>query len=280
MLWLSLLQYVFLPDTRFLRVLGWDDHYYRLIGTLLDPNFTGLSLIVTGCYLWSVAHWWPKALLQWLTLALLVAVALTFSRASYAALAVVLALLLVHKLVLVKYGGWRLVAKIGAVVAVATIAWWLAPKPTGEGVNLLRQSTITARWQASLPWLTTLQPWQWVVGRGALVQPLVPATGTNLAAADHANWPDNWLILLISSWGVLGTLGWLWWGGQRLRQLQRTEPWLVLALAAIMTHGLFNHSLLEPFIWLLWWGGLASWVNPSTGMAWWQRLRLKLKLHR
>lgn len=280
MLWLGVLQYVFLPDTRFLRVLGWDDHYYRLIGTLLDPNFTGLFLIMIGCYLWSVAHRWPRALLQWLTLALLVAVALTFSRASYAALAVVLMLLVFYRLVLVKYGGWRLVAKVLAVLAVAGVAWWLAPKPTGEGVNLLRQSTITARWQASLPWLTSLQPWQWLVGRGALVQPGLPAGGVNLAAADHANWPDNWLILLISSWGVVGTVGWVVWSGKRLTKLSQTDPWLVLAIAAVLTHGLFNHSLLEPFVWLLLWGGLAGWVCQPTGRVWWQRLWLKLKLDR
>lgn len=38
----GLLQYFFLPDTRFLFFLGWDDHYYRLISTFLDPSFTGL----------------------------------------------------------------------------------------------------------------------------------------------------------------------------------------------------------------------------------------------
>ncbi|MFZ2202248.1 MAG: hypothetical protein WAV56_02515, partial [Microgenomates group bacterium] len=38
------LQYFLLPDVRFLAYLGFDDHYYRLIGSFLDPNFTGLVL--------------------------------------------------------------------------------------------------------------------------------------------------------------------------------------------------------------------------------------------
>src|SRR3989304_8999963 len=40
----GLAQYILIPDTRFLAVLNWDDHYYRLLSTLLDPNFTGIIL--------------------------------------------------------------------------------------------------------------------------------------------------------------------------------------------------------------------------------------------
>ncbi|MGB9598648.1 MAG: hypothetical protein ACPLZH_02275, partial [Minisyncoccales bacterium] len=40
----SLLQYLVLPDMRFLFNFGWDKHYFRAIGTFLDPGFTGLLL--------------------------------------------------------------------------------------------------------------------------------------------------------------------------------------------------------------------------------------------
>jgi len=33
------IQYFLYPDLRALEAYGWDDHYYRLIGTLLDPGF-------------------------------------------------------------------------------------------------------------------------------------------------------------------------------------------------------------------------------------------------
>ncbi len=42
---LGLSQYFFFPDTRFLENLGWDDHYFRLIGTWFDPAFTALALV-------------------------------------------------------------------------------------------------------------------------------------------------------------------------------------------------------------------------------------------
>ena len=38
-------QYIFLPDLRDLKYLGWDDHYFRLVGTFLDPGFTGIILV-------------------------------------------------------------------------------------------------------------------------------------------------------------------------------------------------------------------------------------------
>ena len=41
----GLFQYFLFPDTRFLENLGWDDHYYRLIGTWFDPAFTALCLV-------------------------------------------------------------------------------------------------------------------------------------------------------------------------------------------------------------------------------------------
>lgn len=34
-------QYLIMPDMTSLTVFGWDPHYYRLVGTFLDPGFTG-----------------------------------------------------------------------------------------------------------------------------------------------------------------------------------------------------------------------------------------------
>ncbi|MBU2577563.1 hypothetical protein KKA69_01905, partial [Patescibacteria group bacterium] len=40
-------QYIFFPDTRILKYLGWDDHYFRAIGSFLDPAFTGIILVLS-----------------------------------------------------------------------------------------------------------------------------------------------------------------------------------------------------------------------------------------
>lgn len=41
---LGLLQFIFLPDLRFLTASGWDPHYFRTVSTFLDPNFAGAYL--------------------------------------------------------------------------------------------------------------------------------------------------------------------------------------------------------------------------------------------
>ena len=43
---IGFLQYVLYPNLRYLLYLGWDDHYLRLFGSLLDPNFTGVMLVL------------------------------------------------------------------------------------------------------------------------------------------------------------------------------------------------------------------------------------------
>lgn len=44
---LGLLQLIFIPNLSFLANNGWDPHYFRLASTLLDPNFTGVFLVLT-----------------------------------------------------------------------------------------------------------------------------------------------------------------------------------------------------------------------------------------
>src|SRR3990170_8831618 len=42
---LGWIQYLWLPDLRDLKYIGWDDHYFRLFGTFLDPAFMGIILV-------------------------------------------------------------------------------------------------------------------------------------------------------------------------------------------------------------------------------------------
>src|SRR3989344_1944707 len=44
---LGLLQLIFFPDLSFLSILGWDPHYFRIVSTFLDPNFTGAFFVLT-----------------------------------------------------------------------------------------------------------------------------------------------------------------------------------------------------------------------------------------
>lgn len=135
----SLLQYLFLPDTRFLFYIGWDEHYFRAIGSFFDPGFTGL-LLVLAFIVWLAclnSYKDKKKYLYWLAgFILLLAIGLSFSRLAYVSLLAGLAsMFLVDK-------KRRLYLFAGVVLLV--IVFFL-PKPGGEGVNLFRLSSFVAR---------------------------------------------------------------------------------------------------------------------------------------
>ena len=73
------LQYIFLPDVRFLKDFGWDDHLYRMIGTFFDPTYLAL-IILLGIIIAVFTK--KKKILYYLIISL----AFTYSRATYLAL--------------------------------------------------------------------------------------------------------------------------------------------------------------------------------------------------
>lgn len=251
-LW-GLFQFIWLPDTRFLKTFGWDDHYHRLIGTLFDPGFTGLLLIMTlvGLVSWQTAKMSKRELLtKWGliagSLALTVGVLLTYSRASYVSLAISLAWL--------SWRSWQqrqlpivLVSLLAIVCLVVGIPF--LPKPAGEGVKLERTSTINSRLDTSRSALQQLKPIEWWLGRGLFVTKPVAPTNTS-TLPDHAQLPDNLLVALLTGVGIGGILvgsklfakpAWQWWWMQPV--------WLQSMWLAVLTHSLFNNSLFQPQIW-------------------------------
>jgi len=135
----ALLQYLVLPDTRFLFNFGWDKHYFRAIGTFLDPGFTGLLLVLTFI-IWLV-YWSEKSVKKnffFFTAGfiLILAIGLTFSRISYLSLFFILGLMLLMG------KKWRFFLYLGVMFLLLV---FLLPKPGGEGVNLWRTSSLLAR---------------------------------------------------------------------------------------------------------------------------------------
>jgi len=66
-LFLGFGQLITINDTRFLAILGWDDHLNRLISTIFDPGFTGIILVISLMYFYSLPtqtilslHLYPK----------------------------------------------------------------------------------------------------------------------------------------------------------------------------------------------------------------------------
>lgn len=76
---LGLLQFIFFPNINFLTKDGWDPHYFRVVGSFLDPNFTGAFLVLTLIILTDNFQKNQKILFALAYITLL----LTFSRESY-----------------------------------------------------------------------------------------------------------------------------------------------------------------------------------------------------
>lgn len=256
---LALIIYFCLPDSRFLSVLGWDDHYYRLIGTLLDPNFSGLILVGSWLAWWQahftipIEQWAPSRYLTYLggTSIMALALALTFSRASYLAGALAFGLLFIHfgrqlgqayhEKMRSKFKPFLLLLTFPLVVGASL---WLAPKPGGEGVNLFRTATWESRQDHDQAWVKNESGES--VQSDDYSQPRKPVQPDN-----HARIANNFIVLAWV-WGgwvgvglILATLGVL------LSQLYQRKPVLAFYTLALLAHAQFNASLSEPFVILL-----------------------------
>ena len=245
-LWLGLLQYLFIPDTRFLSILGWDDHYYRLIGTLFDPNYMGMFIILVMLYTISLQWLIPKKFMVGLQAIFVGLLAVTYSRASYATAGLTALLLAATPFPLKK---WNIHQRVGlglTVLLTFSLVLYTAPKPGGEGVKLLRTSSIEARQSTTLQTMEALSSIDVIIGRGLFSNLLT--SNTDPKVPQHAQVPDNVLVLLLSGTGVIGTVlilaSLIYWIGQ----LAGRETALAIALSATLLHAQFNNTLFEPFI--------------------------------
>ena len=262
----GLLQYFLIPDTRFLSILGWDDHFYRLLSTQLDPNFTGLLLIITLFWLWSVPfHFWQwlihgpskKQLMDIQKIStgiasgmLLVGIGLTFSRSSLLALlvgGVIFVLIRFSKEIKNKKMTSKISTRILAVTGIVIITLIAAPKPSGEGVKLWRTSSAYARIVNTSNWVYSLEPYHLVMGRGLFVPPPQELLAPTGITADHANLPDNFFILLLSGIGIPGIVLCMLLLARKLPTVP-VDAASTAIFGSVLTHSLFNNSLLQAFI--------------------------------
>lgn len=215
---IGLLQFVFLPDVSFLKAFDWDDHYYRLISTFLDPGFTG-AILVLGLILFLHSH------LSFLVLIYL-ALALTYSRASYLML-VASSAILSRKLLVV-------------VIAAFLITIPLLPKSTGEGTKLERESSITARINN---WSKTLEVWEKnpVFGIGFNTYRFE----AKVAPKSHSGGADSSLLLVLATTGILGFAAYIY----LLKKTWDLGDFVFKAsLAGIIIHSFFNNTLFYPHV--------------------------------
>lgn len=236
----GLLQYLLLPDLRFLAVLGWDPHYFRMIGTWLDPNFLGLA--ITIWLIINLGHqpdWLSNNLRTALLILFSIALSLTFSRASWLAAMLSGSFLCWHRL--------RLRTQLTKIVTIIVLTIILAPKPGGEGVNITRTATIYARTDRIWNQLAGRKPDAVLIGTGLFR--LKKTTPTQIPF--HGRLPDSLPVTIWLGTGLIGVVLSVLVSWQLFEYLHH-DLVASTALVAIFTHSFFNNSLLHPLLMVMW----------------------------
>jgi len=122
-------QYMFKPDMRNLKILGWDDHLGRMVGTYLDPGYLAILLLLGSILGFMLKKYLASGFLIFTLL-------FTYSRGSF------LALLFLLFYFLLKTKKTKIFLLF---ISIFIFLILILPKGKGEGVNLLRTSTVYAR---------------------------------------------------------------------------------------------------------------------------------------
>lgn len=259
-LFLGFLQLIAIKDTRFLAILGWDDHLNRLISTIFDPGFTGIIFVISLMYFYSLPKigsnfkiFENKIINVLINLFFFLGIALTFSRASYLALAVALLTLVIIK-------RKSLLSLLGNTLVFLLIVL-IIPKPGGEGVDLVRTSTIAARSSAIQYELDSVTPKTLLIGNGLFS--IQNSLEKNKFISSHSRIPDNFLVNLLLSTGQTGTAIALYILFKWVIKISKQDPELSVAILATFIHAQFSNSIFQPFVLLMLLGGIASIKNKN-----------------
>lgn len=260
---LGLAQYVLFPDARFLENLGWDDHYYRIVGTWFDPAFTALAYLFGWLFFIHHRRHFARSrqaktfFIFSLTL-LAVALIFTYSRSAYLAFfaCIIAAIPSISRPTL--FTNWRshqrtYLLTISLISVCAFVAFvCLAQLIPSDSTNLLRTNSLQIRATTLLAHEQAFTPSQWFFGRGPFVP--LPASVPSGSSVDYkltAAFPDNFFVLLISFWGLPVALAIIAMIFYWLCRLYRRRCFAFYYLLALLVVAQFNQAVFQPFIMIL-----------------------------
>ena len=188
-----------------------------------------------------------------------IALFLTYSRGAFVAfLATVFVWALISK-------RWKIM--VGLVIVFITLLFIL-PRPSGEGVNLLRTISVYARIENTQEaWsLFTSSP---IFGYGFNTLRFVrqtPALELESPETAHSGggFHNGWLTLLTTT-GIIGVIGYLWIWQKILAETQKeNKELLILSLIAVFVHSFFDNSLFYPWVMVWMWIVAGSSIGPKN----------------
>lgn len=232
----AIVQFIWYPELRNLSYLGWDPHLYRLFGTFLEPAILAAVLGISILFIFYTDKL-PTLLRGGIIAVLLVLLVMTFSRGAYLSIFITGLFIVFQRRHLLLFFGFLLFA---------LIIFFLIPKPSGEGVNILRTSTISSR---VVDYQTGINLWK--------EHPILGVGYNHIRAErerpeqeipDHAagSFHSSFIILLVTS-GVVGLVAFAGF----LTRLTNEHAYLQGVILFTGLFSLFDNILLHPFI-LFW----------------------------
>ena len=235
---LGFIQYLFLPDLRFLIYSGYDDHLYRLTSTILDPAFTGLIFVFNlNYYLWQKNKNWAAIIL------FAIGLLLTFSRASY------LAFLISSLFIFFIDKNNNKKAIILTLIFFFISLPFLPKQSGGDGVNLLRTTSAEARISNDQEILQSMSDKDWLIGQGLFIPNQNRQVAKNIPS--HSHFADNLIVFLLSNLGIFGSLLFLLITTYSLKHSKKENLFLV---SSLLTHTMFNNGITQSFVVLIFLG--------------------------
>jgi O-antigen ligase len=234
----GILQYFYYPNLRNLFYDGWDPHYYRMFGTFLEP------VIAASVYGIVLIYALTEKRIQvyfraGIALIMGVMMVMTFSRAALLALLVT---------ALVFAARTKAIKLVLAGLLIAGVIFILLPKPSGEGVNMFRTSTIFSR---ATDYQEGVSIWQRspIFGIGYNHLGAVKAQQRSLAGVPNhaASSLHSSFLIILATGGIIGVLLFANW----FVQLMGISEFYKYALIFIGVSSLFDNVLLHPFVLLL-----------------------------
>jgi O-antigen ligase len=243
---LGLLQYFYIPDLRYLKNFGWDDHLYRLVGTYLDPTYTGI-LFVVGIFI-SIGLLYSRKWLSVVCICVLsVSTIFTYSRASYTALVIGILFMLWRKY----HNVWAKVTVLTMVILAMISIVLLLPRPEGEGVRLERINSITQRFQNYAETIAVAKTSPLLgVGYNMMCSARDTLYGSGVSRSHSCSGSDASILFVLATTGIVGLIVFIYLL-HSIWQISYLVDWQKAILIAVFVHSFFANTLFYPFVFIL-----------------------------
>ncbi len=245
---IGVIQYFFYNNLRNLQYLGWDPHLSRVFGQFLDTSVAGAVYGLTLVFILFNQKLFPRAMKVLYAISYILLGFFTYSRGFFVSLFI--------STICYSLAIRRNLKAVLVVLALVVLFVVFSPKPFGEGVNLLRTSTIKSR---TTDYEQGFKLWQKnpIIGVGYnriryfKEDPISLTTVSELrgASKNHAgaSFHSSYLIILVTT-GVFGFGAFVYW----LWTVGKMSNFAMISMIFLGTYSLFDNILLHPFILFFW----------------------------